>query len=134
MNARKVAIVALTLVLIAALFTGAVSALSARTAPVVRAQLVNVRDFESVANQVDSYAVDGGVLFKGRPGGWTQISTPDKVIVSAVAADSADPKVVYIGAANEMAIYRTTDNGHSWLRVPLADGVRGDQAERTFLP
>jgi len=125
MNARKVAIVALTLVLIAALFTGAVSAFSSKAAPVVRAQLVNVRDFNSVANQVDSYAVDGGVLFKGQPGAWTQISTPDKIIVSAVAADSADPKVLYIGAANEMAIYRTMDNGRSWLRVPLADGYVG---------
>jgi len=125
MNARKVAIVTLTIVLIAALFTGAVSALSGNAAPVVRAQLANVRDFNSVANQADSYAVDGGVLFKGQPGAWTQISTPDKVIVSAVAADSMDPKVVYIGAANEMAIYRTIDNGRSWLHIPLADGYVG---------
>ena len=125
MNARKVAIVTLTIVLIAALFTGAVSAFSGNAAPVVRAQLANVRDFNSVANQVDSYAVDGGVLFKGQPGAWTQISTPDKVIVSAVAADSTDPKVVYIGAANEMAIYRTIDNGRSWLHIPLADGFVG---------
>jgi len=125
MNARKVAIVTLTVVLIAALFTGAVSAFSGNAAPVVRAQLANVRDFNSVANQVDSYAVDGGVLFKGQPGAWTQISTPDKVIVSAVAADSTDPKVVYIGAANEMAIYRTIDNGRSWLHIPLADGFVG---------
>jgi len=125
MNARKVAIVTLTIVLIAALFTGAVSALSGNAAPVVRAQLANVRDFNSVANQVDSYAVDGGVLFKGQPGAWTQISTPEKVIVSAVAADSTDPKAVYIGAANEMAIYRTIDNGRSWLHIPLADGFVG---------
>jgi len=125
MNARKFAIVTLTIVLILALFTGAVSAFSGNAAPVVRAQLANVRDFNSVANQVDSYAVDGGVLFKGQPGAWTQISTPDKVIVSAVAADSTDPKVVYIGAANEMAIYRTIDNGRSWLQIPLADGFVG---------
>jgi photosystem II stability/assembly factor-like uncharacterized protein len=45
--------------------------------------------------------------------------------VSAVAADSSDPKVVYIGAANEMAIYRTIDNGRSWLHIPLADGFVG---------
>jgi len=125
MNARKVAIVTLTIVLIVALFTGALSAFSGNAAPVVRTQLVNVRDFSSVANQNDSYAVDGGVLFKGQPGAWTQISTPDKIIVSAVAADSTDPKVVYIGAANEMAIYRTMDNGRSWLRIPLADGFVG---------
>jgi len=125
MNSRKVAIVTLTIVLIVAIFTGAVSAFSGNAAPVVRAQLANVRDFNSVANQVDSYAVDGGVLFKGQPGVWTQISTPDKVLVSAVAADSTDPKVVYIGAANEMAIYRTLDNGRSWLHIPLADGFVG---------
>jgi len=125
MNARKFAIVTLTIVLIVALFTGAVSALSNQAAPVVRAQLENVRDFDTIGSQLDSYAVDGGALFKGRPGGWTQISTPDKVIVSAVAVDSTDPKVVYIGAANEMAIYRTLDNGRSWLHVPLADGFVG---------
>jgi len=33
--------------------------------------------------------------------------------------------VVYIGAANEMAIYRTMDNGRSWLQIPLADGFIG---------
>jgi photosystem II stability/assembly factor-like uncharacterized protein len=125
MNARKIAIVALTIVLIVAVFTGAVSALGGNAAPVVRPQLANVRDFNAVASQADSYAVDGGVLFKGQPGAWTQIQTPEQVIVSAVAVDSTDPNVVYIGAANEMAIYRTLDNGHSWLRVPLADGFIG---------
>jgi len=125
MNARKFAIVTLTIVLIVALFTGAVSALSSKTATVVRAQLENVRDFDTIGSQLDSYAVDGGALFKGRPGGWTQISTPDKVVVSAVAVDSTDPKNVYIGAANEMAIYRSLDNGRSWLHIPLADGFVG---------
>lgn len=125
MNARKIAIVALTIVLIIAVFTGAVSALGGKAAPVVRTQLANVRDFTTVGSQVDSYAVDGGVLFSGQPGAWTQISTPAEVIVSAVAVDSTDPQVVYIGAANEMAIYRTLDKGDSWLRVPLADGYVG---------
>jgi hypothetical protein len=125
MNTRRIAIIALTLVLIAAVFTGAVSALGGKAAPTVRTQLANVRDFNAVASQPDSYAVDGGILFKGQPGAWTQISTPEQVIVSAVAADSTDPSVVYIGAANEMAIYRTMDNGNSWLRVPLADGYVG---------
>jgi len=125
MNTRKIAIIALTIVLIIAVFTGAVSALSGNAAPVVRPQLANVRDFNAVANQVDSYAVDGGVLFKGQPGAWTQIQTPEQVIVSAVAVDSTDPNVIYIGAANDMAIFRTMDNGNSWLRVPLADGYIG---------
>jgi hypothetical protein len=125
MNTRRIAIIALTLILIAAVFTGAVSALGGKAAPNVRTQLANVRDFNAVASQADSYAVDGGLLFKGQPGAWTQISTPEQVIVSAVAADSTDPSVVYIGAANEMSIYRTMDNGNSWLRIPLADGYVG---------
>jgi hypothetical protein len=53
------------------------------------------------------------------------MSTPEQVIVSAVAVDSTDPSMVYIGAANEMAIYRTMDNGNSWLRVPVAEGYVG---------
>jgi len=125
MNARKMVIVALTIVLLIAVFTGAVSALNGKTSPVVRTQLANVRDFTAVASQPDGFAVDGGALFTGQPGAWTQISTPETVIVSSVAVDSTDPTMVYIGAANEMAIYRTMDNGQSWLRIPLADGFVG---------
>ena len=125
MNARKIAIVALTLILIVAVFTGAVGALNGNAAPVVRPQLANVRDYTAVAAATESYAVDGGVLFKGQPGAWTQIITPKEVIVSAVAIDSTDPNTVYIGAANEMAIFRTLDNGRSWLRVPLTDEYVG---------
>jgi photosystem II stability/assembly factor-like uncharacterized protein len=125
MNTRKIAIIVLTLVLIGAVFTGAVSALNGNAAPVVRTQLANVRDFNAVAGETDSYAVDGGVLFKGQPGAWTQIATPEQVIVSAVSVDSTDPSLVYIGAANEMAIYRTMDNGRSWLRIPLSDDFVG---------
>ncbi|MCC6458391.1 MAG: hypothetical protein IT328_25795 [Caldilineaceae bacterium] len=125
MNARKIAIIVLTLVLIGAVFTGAVSALNGSPAPVVRTQLANVRDFNAVAAEADSYAVDGGVLFKGQPGSWTQVATPEQVIVSAVAVDSKDPSIVYIGAANEMAIFRTMDNGRSWLRIPLNDSYVG---------
>lgn len=121
MNARKIAIIALTLVLIGAVFIGAISAFGGNTAPVVRSQLANVRDFYAAANETDSYAVDGGILFKGQPGAWTQVTTPEQIIVSAVAVDSTEPDIVYIGAANEMAIYRTLDNGRSWLRIPLTD-------------
>jgi photosystem II stability/assembly factor-like uncharacterized protein len=125
MNTRKITIVALTIILIVAVFTGAMSVFNGKAAPVVRTQLANVRDFHAATSQGDSYAVDGGTLFKGQPGAWTQISTPEQVIVSAVAVDSTDTSVVYIGAANEMAIYRTMDNGNSWLRIPLADGFIG---------
>lgn len=125
MNARRFAIVTLTIVLILALFTGAVSALGGNAAPAVRTQLANVRDFSSVNAISDSYAVDGGVLFQGQPGAWTQVSTPEDVIVSAVAVNSNDTNAVYIGAANEMAIFRTLDNGRSWLRIPLTEKYIG---------
>ncbi len=58
-----------------------------------------------------NYAVDNGELFAGRPGEWRKIATPDNVIVGAVAADSSRPGTLYMGAANEMAVYRSTDRG-----------------------
>jgi photosystem II stability/assembly factor-like uncharacterized protein len=56
---------------------------------------------------------------------WTVVSTPAKVIVSAVALDDRRPDVIYIGAANETAIYRSSDNGRRWLRIPLSDEYTG---------
>jgi photosystem II stability/assembly factor-like uncharacterized protein len=65
--------------------------------------------------------VDAGVLFRGEPGAWVQVNTPADVIVNAVAFDGANADVVYIGAANEMAIYRSDDAGRSWMMVPLTN-------------
>jgi hypothetical protein len=45
--------------------------------------------------------------------------------VSAVAFDSATPEVIYIGAANELAIYRSDNNGRSWMNVPLTQEYIG---------
>lgn len=126
MNLRKFAIVALTIILVIAVFTGAVTALNEPAGQVVdagkRAQLHNVRAY-SAAISIDApaYAVDGGALYMGRPGAWVQVSTPQNVIVSTVATDVTDPNVLYIGAANELAVYRTTDNGKRWMRVPLTE-------------
>lgn len=125
MNIRRIAIVVLTLILIAAVFTGAASALNGDAKPVMRAQLANVRDYTAVATATEAYAVDGGVLFHGQPGAWTQVPTPRDVIVGAVAADTTDPALLYIGAANELAIYRTDDQGRSWLRIPLTEDYVG---------
>jgi hypothetical protein len=124
MNARKIAILAPAIILISAVFMPAVSAWGGNDVPEVRVQLMNVQDFNAGA-VTDSYAVDSGVLWKGQPGAWTQIATPEQVIVSAVAVDSTDPRIVYIGAANEMAIYRTLDNGRGWLRTPLTNEYQG---------
>ncbi|NJN83359.1 MAG: hypothetical protein HC802_14460, partial [Caldilineaceae bacterium] len=54
-----------------------------------------------------------------------EVQTPAGVIVSAVAMDSASSDAVYIGAANELAIYRSLDRGQNWLRVPLTDEYIG---------
>jgi photosystem II stability/assembly factor-like uncharacterized protein len=126
MKTRRIAIIALTIVLIVAVLTGAVSALNATAKPVVRAELANVRDYTPavVANGA-SYAVDGGALFAGQPTQWVHVQTPETVIVSAVAVDSKNPDTLYIGAANEMAIYRSTDGGDSWQRIPLTEKAIG---------
>jgi photosystem II stability/assembly factor-like uncharacterized protein len=42
-----------------------------------------------------------------------------------VALDASRPGSIYIGAANELAIYRSTDHGVSWLRIPLDDKTAG---------
>lgn len=124
MNARRISILVLSLILIAAVFAGAMNVLRGETEPVVRPQLANVRDY-SPAAQGPSYAVDGGTLFAGVPNYWTQVQTPAGVIVSAVAVDAQNPDLVYIGAANEMAIYRSTDAGDSWDRIPLTSEAIG---------
>jgi hypothetical protein len=79
-----------------------------------------------------NYAVDGGELFAGRPGEWRKVATPENVIVGAVAADSSRPGTIYVGAANEMAIYRSTDRGEQWLRVPLTDEFVGGVTSLAF--
>jgi hypothetical protein len=126
MNARRIAIIALTVVMVVAVFVGAYNALDVAAKPVVRAELANVRDYTPAVIPTGlSYAVDGGALFAGQPTHWTQVETPANVIVSAVATDAQDPDLVYIGAANEMAIYRSTDGGDDWLRISLSDEFIG---------
>jgi hypothetical protein len=54
------------------------------------------------------------------------VATPADVIVGAVAMDKSNADAVYIGAAHELAIYRSLDRGQTWLRVPLtADYIGG---------
>lgn len=127
MNTRKITIAVLTIILAVAVIAGAMSALTEVTAtgPAgmnIQANLHNVRAYAAaVRTEAKAYAVDGGALFMGEPGAWVQVPTPQNVIVGAVATDVTDANVLYIGAANELAIYRTLDNGRNWLRVPLTD-------------
>lgn len=120
MNIRRISIIALTIVLIIAVFTGVVTAIDANPRLETRLALENVRAYApAITADAPSYAVDAGVLFQGEPGNWLQVNTPQDVIVSAVAFDSANPEIVYIGAANELVVYRTDNGGSSWMNIPL---------------
>ncbi len=118
MNLRRLLMILVTLLLTGAVFVGMVSASEPKPEPTI-ADLQNVRDF-AAATTVDgtNYAVDGGALFAGMPGSWQAIATPENVIVNAVATSRLDA-TLYIGAANELAIYRSNDGGDSWSRIPL---------------
>jgi hypothetical protein len=123
---RKLFFTLTTVVLIVAVFAGVVSALDVRGTSVVKSNLDNVRTFATAAHVTGiNYAVDNGQLFAGRPGEWTKINTPQDVIVGAVAIDSSRPSVIYIGAANDLTVYRSTDRGRGWMTVPLTDQYVG---------
>jgi hypothetical protein len=130
---RKLFFILTTAILIVAVFTGLVSALDVRQPLVVKANLENVGSFATATHATGiNYAVDNGELFAGRPGEWTKIATPENIIVGAVAADSSRPGSLYVGAANEMAVYRTTDRGEQWMRVPLTDEYVGGVTSLAF--
>jgi hypothetical protein len=126
MNARMnrtLMIVAATTLTIA-LLAGVVNARNANTAMVVKPALENVRDYAAaVADK--NYAIDGGVLFVGGPQGWAQLTTPDGIIVGAVAIDRQHPETIYMGAANGLTLYRSNDGGQSWLPVTLTTETVG---------
>lgn len=125
MNMHKFTLIVITILIATAVFASVVLALDvAPQTPVVQANLANVRDF-APAPTTDSlnYAVDGGQLFVGKTGAWMPVTTPADVVVNAVAQDSRLADVVYMGAANELTLYRSTDGGQSWQRIPLSEQV-----------
>lgn len=126
MRSRQLVLAFLTLTLM----TGALITLDRRNtipAPAMQFVLENVRDHRPA--QVPGgpeYAVDGGRLLVGRPGHWVEIPAPPQVIVAAVdivplADANGDPRgeILYIGAANELAVYASRDRGQSWTRGSL---------------
>ncbi len=118
---RKGFFIITTIVLILAVFTGMVGALDTQESVVVKTNLENVRSFAVATHGAGvNYAIADGQLFAGRPGEWRLLRIPEHVIVGSVAADSARPGTVYMGAANEMAVYQSTDGGKVWQRVPLS--------------
>ncbi len=128
MNLRKVIIGMLTLILVGAVLTATGGVFADQKSDVVKSSLNNVRAYApAISDENAAYAVDGGLLFVNEHGQWLQVNTPNDVIVSTVAtsADMADAESIYIGAANQMAVYRSTDGGSNWLHVPLTDAYVG---------
>jgi hypothetical protein len=134
MQSRHILMLIATLVLIAALVAGLNQTLRPSGAGAPVAVLENIRDYVPTATEGGpDYAVDSSGLYVGRPGQWTPIPTPDAVIASAVAVDTrpagdetpGQAAGIYLGAANELAVYRTQDHGRTWLRVPLSGQIGG---------
>lgn len=119
MKIRTVLLAMITVFLFGAVLAGMVSALEPERVAVAE-QLTNVRDFApSVTAGGPAYAVDGGALFAGQANRWQRLATPAGVIVNAVAVSSRQPELVYIGAANELALYVSSDAGQSWMKIAL---------------
>jgi len=128
---RRSILIILTITLASAVWLSTAHALqpAQRTTQAV-VTLQNVRNYApAVTAGGTNYAVDGGLLFAGAPGAWHPISVPDGVIVGAVAvhpsrtesgAADAGASTLYIGAANELAVYRSTDKGQTWRKTPLS--------------
>lgn len=130
MSARKIFMFITTIVLITSVFVGTVNALNSKPAPASVSHLENVRDYAPAstddATSAVNFAIDGGLLFKGNPSGWQQVQLPEGVIAGAVAADSQNSQIIYVGAANEMALYRSVDGGDKWEQMVLdAETVGG---------
>jgi hypothetical protein len=127
MHIRQLAILTTTIILLSAVFAGAIQALEQQPEPVhVKMTLENVRDYAPATSELlKNYAVDGGQLFAGENGHWTEIPTPSEVIIGAVTMDSERPGVLYIGAANELTIFKSNDDGQTWIPVPLSDELGG---------
>ncbi len=142
MNLRRLPIFITAFILVISLFAGVVQALDSGTTETAATEnstenigsaapsvaLRNVRDYAAAPDAFGTnYAIDGGALFAGGPDLWQYVETPEGVIVNTVAVDSAASEALYIGAANELAIYRATmvDGETEWLRIPLNEQLAG---------
>ncbi|MCB0074823.1 MAG: hypothetical protein KDE20_25330 [Caldilineaceae bacterium] len=125
MKTRKIVILSILFILIGSIFAGTISALD-RNAPAAKPALENVRAYAAPTNSDGAtLVVDGGNLLAGSVNNWAPVETPSGVIVNAVTTDAADPNLIYIGAANELAIYRSADGGTNWMRIPLTNEFVG---------
>lgn len=129
MSARTVMIIVTALILVAAVIVGIsgitpVNASQSNMPSANKLALENVRDYApalTAAPEGAHWAVDGGELYSGYPRDWQRMPVPAGVIVGAVALDADSPQTVYIGAANDLALYRSTDASLNWERIGLTD-------------
>jgi hypothetical protein len=125
MGLRKILMGMVTLLLAGAILSGMVNALEPK-APTTVVALENVRSYAPGIKPGDqNYAVDGGLLYAGVPGSWQRIKTPRGALVNAVAISPQAAETIFIGLANELALYRSEDSGASWQKVPLATEAIG---------
>lgn len=123
---EKILIIFITVLLMSAVYTSVVNAVGNSLLINAKPNLENVRDYAAPASHTAAaYAVDGGLLYAGQPNHWVQRPTPPNVIVGAVTVDRDNPRRIYIGAANEMAVYWSEDGGYAWRRVPLTEQYIG---------
>lgn len=129
MKIRTLLFAITTLFLLGAIWTGMVSA-GESAAPGgrgdVKSGLANVRDYAAAPTaETPSYAIDGGLLYAGSQGEWRLLPTPAGVIANAVAVSSRQPEIVYMGAANELALYVSSDAGQTWMKIALTTQAIG---------
>lgn len=129
----KLLLIGMTVLLLSAVYTSVVNAVGNASFINTKPTLENVRDYAPApATDAATYAVDGGYLYAGQPNQWVQRPTPADVVVGAVAVDPTDPQKVYIGAANDLAVYWSIDGGQTWRRVPLTDQYIGGITDLAF--
>ena len=131
MQSRQTFIFLVTILLLSAVTVGLSQALPRKQAALPVAQLENVRDYISaVVPGGADYAIAGGRLFVGHPGYWVEVPLPEEVIAGAVdvrisqaGEGGLTDETIYIGAANQLAIYRTNNRGESWLQGQLTHNL-----------
>jgi hypothetical protein len=109
---------------VALLFSGALPPLRPAKEPL--ALLENVRAYAAPLHpDGEYYAISSGRLYRGAPLYWIEVTLPSPVIAASIALDAAEPGTVYVGAANELSLYRSRDRGDNWQRIPLRTDVAG---------
>lgn len=136
MKTRNLLVTFVTIILVGSLFAGAVSAIgnseseTAATSEINAAALAplqNIRDYVG-SSEGSSYLVDAGNLYasgQNESQSWSEVSLPTDVIAGVVATDNSNG-ALYVGAVNEMVLYRSQNEGRTWQRFSLgSDSVGG---------